>query len=711
MSNKINATAIALTMSLAAMLTCSGDDDGGGNAAIDVSANVTVSQGMTTHNYAYATVQYAASGTNITEVGVMYGTSLGRLNAGAFDTYTEGSNSDEFGIVSGIPSVTGSFGADLTGLKHSTTYYVIPYLKLDKPSSDFYKGYFVPTGGHKEFTTREDESSATAPPAVSNTGVSDITFTTAKLSASVTAAGRPGFTDRGFCYGTEPNPAINGTCARAPGTEIQFSQQISGLSEYTTYYVRAYITNESFGTRYGTETSFITRREATATGFTFTDARDGQVYRAVDIDGMVWMAQNLNYAADSSWCYENYGFMCEQYGRLYSWDAAMEACPAGWHLPSRVEWADFMDKIGGAGDAGTKLKADNGWSSGNGTDDYGFTALPGGERGTSGSFAGEKSRGGWWSSTLGEKEEWWGGNSYVPYKLEIDAGTDVRESIVARGNGFAVRCVQDGSTPTYTLTVNATVGGSVSYSPVKASYNNGEQVTVTAIREHDYLFDGWTGGQVAHVDSITTTVIVTSDMTLTANFKLKGVLTDSRDGQSYYTVTIGTQTWMAENLNYDAPGSACYNNAPDSCAKYGRLYNWAMVMNGALSSTLSPSGVRGICPEGWHVPSNAEWETLEKYVDPNASGNTNNAGTKLKSKSGWYNNRNGTDDHGFSALPGGHGGSGDYFAYAGSNGYWWSATEYDATKAYLRRMDDYGSVTSYNNVKSDLYSVRCVRDD
>ena len=107
MSNKINATAIALTMSLAAMLTCSGDDDGGGNAAIDVSANVTVSQGMTTHNYAYATVQYAASGTNITEVGVMYGTSLGRLNAGAFDTYTEGSNSDEFGIVSGIQSVTG----------------------------------------------------------------------------------------------------------------------------------------------------------------------------------------------------------------------------------------------------------------------------------------------------------------------------------------------------------------------------------------------------------------------------------------------------------------------------------------------------------------------------------------------------------------------------------------------------------------------------
>ena len=156
-----------------------------------------------------------------------------------------------------------------------------------------------------------------------------------------------------------------------------------------------------------------------------------------------------------------------------------------------------------------------------------------------------------------------------------------------------------------------------------------------------------------------------------------GSLTDTRDGKTYRTVVIGSQTWMAENLNYNASGSACYNNAPDSCAKYGRLYNWATVMNGASGSTLSPSGVRGVCPEGWHVPSDDEWATLVKYVDPNADSGCcyNIAATKLKSKSGWNDNINGTDDYGFSALPSGYCGiDGDFYS-AGNYGYWWSATD------------------------------------
>ena len=187
--------------------------------------------------------------------------------------------------------------------------------------------------------------------------------------------------------------------------------------------------------------------------------------------------------------------------------------------------------------------------------------------------------------------------------------------------------------------------------------------------------------------------------------------TDSRDGQTYSAVTIGTQTWMAENLNYNASGSACYNNAPDSCAKYGRLYNWATVMDGASSSESSPSGVQGVCPVGWHVPSDAEWETLVKYVDPNASGNyDNNAGTKLRSKSGWNNNGNGTDDYGFSALPGG-GGYGGVFGSAGDYGNWLCATENAASLAWYRYMsyyyDDVGR-DSYG--KTFLFSLRCLRD-
>jgi len=98
----------------------------------------------------------------------------------------------------------------------------------------------------------------------------------------------------------------------------------------------------------------------------------------------VWMAENLNYKIDGSWCYDNDEANGKKYGRLYTWDAAKIACPIGWHLPSRQEWDDLATTAGGGKAAGKKLKARNGWNnkkdgdSGNGTDDFGFSALPGG---------------------------------------------------------------------------------------------------------------------------------------------------------------------------------------------------------------------------------------------------------------------------------------------------------------------------------------------
>jgi uncharacterized protein (TIGR02145 family) len=125
------------------------------------------------------------------------------------------------------------------------------------------------------------------------------------------------------------------------------------------------------------------------------------------------------------------------------------------------------------------------------------------------------------------------------------------------------------------------------------------------------------------------------------------------------TVRIGNQTWMAKNLDRATTNSKCYNNSIDSCAKYGRLYNW----NDAKSA----------CPSGWHLPSDAEWTQLTDYV-----GGASTAGKKLKSTSGWYNNGNGTDEYRVSALPGGIGYSDGNFGYAGYYGYWWSSTEIDA---------------------------------
>jgi len=117
---------------------------------------------------------------------------------------------------------------------------------------------------------------------------------------------------------------------------------------------------------------------------------------------------------------------------------------------------------------------------------------------------------------------------------------------------------------------------------------------------------------------------------------------------------------MAENLNCNVEGSVCFD--ADSCEKYGRLYDW--------------DAAKKACPSGWHLPSDAEWTALENYV-----GGSSVAGTKLKSTSGWYNNGNGMDEVGFSALPGGHGTDYNSFRSAGNIGNWWSATEHDANYA------------------------------
>jgi uncharacterized protein (TIGR02145 family) len=177
-----------------------------------------------------------------------------------------------------------------------------------------------------------------------------------------------------------------------------------------------------------------------------------------------------------------------------------------------------------------------------------------------------------------------------------------------------------------------------------------------------------------------------------------GVLTDSRDSKRYKVVKIGTQTWMAENLNYNANGSKCYSNSNANCDKYGRLYNW--------------STAKSACPKGWHLPSDGEWTTLAKSAGGTGNyGDGGTAGTKLKAKSGWNNNGNGTDEFGFSALPGGYGNSSGSFYYVGSDGSWWSSTEYSATRAYYRDMSFGNARVGRSGYDKGIFrSVRCVQD-
>jgi len=170
----------------------------------------------------------------------------------------------------------------------------------------------------------------------------------------------------------------------------------------------------------------------------------------------------------------------------------------------------------------------------------------------------------------------------------------------------------------------------------------------------------------------------------------RGSFTDSRDGKSYKTIKVGSQTWFAENLNYEASGSKCYENNPSNCQKYGRLYDWETAMKA--------------CPSGWHLPSEDESEVLE-----NIAGDFN--GRKLKTKSGWNNNGNGTDEFWFSALPGGYGFSDGSFGNFGNRGYWWSSSENNSNSAYYRNIDCDSEYARWNNYyKSGLFSIRCLQD-
>jgi len=176
---------------------------------------------------------------------------------------------------------------------------------------------------------------------------------------------------------------------------------------------------------------------------TFTDSRDGQKYKTVKIGGQTWTAENMNVKTGDSWCYGDDESNCKKYGRLYTWStAAKMVCPSGWRLPSRVEWDKLVKAAGGEKIAGKKLKAKSGWNrdddknvSGDGTDDFGFSALPGGNRRSNGYF-GDGYYSLWWSASDD-------GSDYAN-DFGINNGSDeVRESSHDKSTLNSVRCVAD----------------------------------------------------------------------------------------------------------------------------------------------------------------------------------------------------------------------------------------------------------------------------
>ena len=361
---------------------------------------------------------------------------------------------------------------------------------------------------------------------------------------------------------------------------------------------------------------------------TFTDSRDGQIYKTVTIGEQTWMAENMNYEMPGSYCYGDKALNCVKYGRLYSLKSAKEACPADWRLPTALDWSVLIFSIGGESVAGKYLKSAEGWiGGGNGTDDYGFAALPAGAK------YGESNYG-----TEGKSAFFWndGGTMYLQYysgKANIESVGDDR--------WLSVRCVK-AETP------NSSSSAELNSSA--ESVSSSSNATIPAAR----------------------------------GFRMEGdFLVDLRDNQVYKTVKIGTQTWMAENLNYSVEKSSCNLVI---CTESGRYYTWDAAVNA--------------CPDGWHLPTRAEWKTLISFAGGNSV-----AGKMLRGKaSGFGGERmrgpgiefyrvDGTDELGFLAL------EPDY----------WSSTEDDKYNAYHIDMPSKdGSANLKRNAKSESMHVRCL---
>jgi uncharacterized protein (TIGR02145 family) len=461
------------------------------------------------------------------------------------------------------------------------------------------------------------------------------------------------------------------------------------------------------------------------------------------------MTENLNFITDDSWVYPG---LKSEYGRLYTWDAALIACPTGWHLPSDDEWTILTNCLGGPDEAGGKLKETGTahWPSPNsGTNSSGFSALPGGYRYCFGEYNVGTGGGDWWSSTPHPTYTTWRWNrSLNSWDNGIWRGFDNKLC------ACAVRCVRDKNSTTLSVTTkeisdttsmsaqsggNITNDGGAEITARGVCWNTTGNPTITDNKTLDGTDSGEFTSQLTGLESNTQYYVRAYSTTRqdTAygderifktlqqdNNIVSGTFTDSRDGHEYKWVKIGNQEWMAENLAYlpeasqPSDGSLTepyyyvydYNGtsvteakATDNYKTYGVLYNWPAALT--------------TCPPDWHLPSNDEWKKLEMAIGMSQSEADDsgwrgtNEGTKLKATSGWYNNGNGSDEYGFSALPGGYRLFNGSFHLITNYGHWWSSTGDDTYYANCRFLRyNYANIYGYGYDKQCGYSVRCVRD-
>ncbi len=502
------------------------------------------------------------------------------------------------------------------------------------------------------------------PPTLSTTAVTAISYTTATSGGVVTSDGGAAVTTKGVCWNTSADPTVVNS-KTTDGTGVgSFTSSLTGLIAGTTYYVRAYATNIA-GTGYGNQVTFTTSQIALATLTTTTIT---SITQTTAVSGG-------NITADNG--------------------GSVTARGVCWGIATNPTIA-LSTKTGDG--TGTGSFVSNLINLQPGTIYY-VRSYATNSLGTS--YGNEIS-----FTTLQPP------TATTAAATSLASTTATLNGTVNANNQSTTVTFEYGTTTSYGQTINAIPN------TVSGSTNTTVSANLTGLTANTtYHF------RVKAVSSVGTTY--GSDVTFTTlggiifNPNLTYGSVSDNDGNTYKTIQIGTQTWMAENLKttkyndgtaiplvtdgtawaaLSTPGYCWFSNdAATYKATYGALYNWYTVNTGKL------------CPTGWHVSTDAEWTTLTTYL-----GGESVAGGKLKETgtSHWSSpNTGATNSSGFTALPGGARNYDGAFISIGYRGYWWSSTEANTFSAWLRSMSYDGSnVYSYYFDTRHGFSVRCLRD-